>query len=242
VSARRARTLVATAVAATTLVVVAPAGAAAPVVDQMVVFKDGSAKVASVRASATRVKVGRKRCAIGAGTPLAALVRGKVGTLRYTDYGSCGKRAADSGGLYVRAIDRDVARAEDGWVYKVGNKAAPAGAADPSGPFGRGPLKARQRVTWFWCDQQPDVEGCQQTLDMKVTSTADHAASVRVRGYDNAGRGTGIAGATVSEGDTVLGTTEASGQAAIPLAPGTHTLVARKDGLVRSYPVEVTVR
>ena len=68
----------------------------------------------------------------------------------------------------MRGIGRDVvSRPEDpdGWVYKVGNKAAPAGAADPTGPFGRGLLRSRQRVTWFWCVVEPDGDGCQRTLD-----------------------------------------------------------------------------
>jgi hypothetical protein len=242
VSARRARTLVASAVAATTLVVAAPASAAAPVVEQMVVFKNGSAKIGKVRASATRIKVRGKSCAVGAGTPLAALVRGRVGTLAFTDYGSCGPRARDAGGLYVRAIGRDAARGPSGWVYKVGNTAAPAGAADPAGPFGNGPLRPGQRVTWFYCNAKPNVEGCQRTLEMKVTSTAGPVASVRVRGYDNAGAGIDIAGATISEGTSALATTDASGSASMILSPGRHTLVATKPGLVRSYPVEVGVR
>jgi hypothetical protein len=209
----------------------------------MVVFKNGTAKIGKVRANATTVKLGGKRCAVGAGTPLAALVAGKAGTLRFKDYGACGKRAADSGGLYVRAIRNDVARAEDGWVYKVANKAAPAGAADLSGPFGHGLLRSRQRVTWFWCDQQPGVEGCQRTLELKVTSTAEHAASVRVRGYDNAGKGVDVEGATfVVDGQGVPVTSDASGNASLTLTPGPHSLVAIKPGLVRTFPVEVNVR
>jgi hypothetical protein len=199
-----------------------------------------------VRASATRVKVGRKRCAVAAGTPMAALVRGRVGTLRIADYGDCGRRSADSSGLYVRGIRRDVITGPedpDGWVYKVGNKAAPAGAADPTGPFGRGKLRSRQRVTWFWCvTQTPGVEGCQQTLDLKMTSTAVGSASVRVRGYDNSGRAADIEGAEVREGDTVLATTDASGNATFQLTPAIHTIFAVKPGLVRSHPVEVDVR
>ena len=215
----------------------------------MVVFKNGTFKVGKARASATTVKVDGKRCAVGAGTPLAALVAGKVGTLRFTDYGSCGKRARDAGGLYVRAIRNNVARREDGWVYKVGNKAAPAGAADPSGPFGHGLLRSRQLVTWFWCDAEPGIEGCQRTLGLKVTSRAEHAARVRVRGYDNAGKGVDIEGATLvvdrrlaidAQGLPV--TTDASGNATLDLAAGSHTLVATKQGLVLSHPVEVNVR
>ena len=206
----------------------------------MVVFEDGSAKIGKVRASATRVKVGRKRCAVGTGTPLAALVRAKPGTLRYWDFGSCSSRARDAGGLYVRGIRRDIVTGPEdpnGWVYKVGNKAAPAGAADPSGPFGRGLLRSRQRVTWFWCISLQEGDGCQRTLELKVTGTSPASAAVRVRGYDNAGRGIAVEGATI-DGGTAPATTDANGVAQVPVAAGTSTLVAHKDGLVRSYPVE----
>jgi hypothetical protein len=206
----------------------------------MVVFKDGSARLDSVRASATRVKVGRKRCAVGAGTPLAALVRGNVGALKVVDYGSCGSRARDAGGLYVRAIGRDVARREDGWVYKVGRKAAPAGAGDPAGPFGRGLLRSRQRVTWFYCDAQPGVEGCQRTLELTVASTAPGSVTARVRGYDDSGKGIPIEDAIVAT-DSVAAKTDADGLATLTLGSGPQTIVATKDGLVRSFPQEVTV-
>jgi hypothetical protein len=197
-----------------------------------------------VRASATRVKVGSKRCAVGAGTPLAALVRAKPGTLRFKDFGSCSARARDAGGLYVRGIGRDVISGPedpDGWVYKVGNKAAPAGAGDPTGPFGRGLLRSRQRVTWFWCVSLQDVEGCQRTLELKVDGVATKEQVVHVTGYDNAGKGVPVEGATVSSQAGPAGTTDASGRATLTLGAGDNTLVATKDGLVRSYPVEVTV-
>src|SRR4051812_6851439 len=232
------------AVAATSLVAAAPAGAAAPVVDQMVVFKNGSAKVKKVRASATRVKVGRKRCALGAGTPLAALVRGKIGTLRFHDFGSCSSRARDAGGLYVRGIGRDVVSGPedpDGWVYKVGNKAAPAGAADPTGPFGRGLLRSGQKVTWFWCVSLQDQEGCQRTLVLKPTSVATKEQTVSVTGYDNAGKGVPVEGATVSSQAGPAGTTDATGTATMSLGAGDNTLVATKDGLVRSWPMVINV-
>jgi hypothetical protein len=242
VSGRRI-TALATA-AASLLVAAAPAGAAAPVVQQMVVGKDGSAKkVGSVRASATHVKIGRKRCAVPAGTPLAALVRGRPGTLRFKDFGSCSSRARDASGLYVRGIGRDVISGPedpDGWVYKVGNKAGPAGAADPSGPFGRGPLRSRQRVLWFWCVSLPDQEGCQRTLDLKV-DVATKEQALHVMGYDNAGKGVPVEGATVFSENGPLGTTDASGFATTSLGAGTHTLYATKDGLVRSFPVKVEV-
>jgi hypothetical protein len=236
VSARRIGIAVA---AAASLVAAAPAGAAAPVVNQMVVFKDGSAKVKSVRASSTRVRIGSKRCAVGAGTPLAALVRSKPGTLRYKDFGSCSSRARDAGGLYVRGIGRDVISGPedpDGWVYKVGNRAAPAGAGDPSGPFGRGLLRSGQRVTWFWCVSLQGEEGCQRTLELKPFAAANTLVSVRVRGYDNAGKGVPVEGATIEGGDEPA-TTGPDGTAQVFASEGTYRFVARKDGMVRSYPV-----
>lgn len=226
------------AAAATSLVVAAPAGAAAPVVKQMVVFSDDSAKVGKVRASATRVRVGRRRCAVARGTPLAALARFRAGKLRFHDYGACGRRARDASGLYVKGIRRDIAQPGDpfGWVYKVGNKAAPAGAGDPTGPFGRGRLRSRQRITWFWCVFAETGDDCQRTLDLKVVARAPGSVTVRVRGYDNAGRGIDVAGATVS---TAAGTatTGPDGTATLSLPAGAHHLVARKAGLVRSHPL-----
>ena len=225
--------------AVASLAAAAPAGAAAPVVDQMVVFQDGRAKVGKVRASAVRVKVGSKRCAVAAGTPLAALVRSRPGTLRYRDFGSCSSRARDAGGLYVRGIGRDVVSGPEdpnGWVYKVGNRAAPAGAADPSGPFGRGLLRSRQRVTWFWCISLQDEEGCQRTLELRVISAANTLVRVRVRGYDNAGKGIPVEGATIEGGDQPA-TTGPDGTAEVLAAEGAYRFVALKDGMVRSYPV-----
>jgi hypothetical protein len=241
VSARRIGIAVA---AAASLVAAAPAGAAAPVVNHMVVFEDGSAKVGKVRASATRVKVGRKRCAVGTGTALAALARARVGKLTFKDFGSCSSRARDAGGLYVWGIRRDIVTGPedpDGWVYKVANKAAPAGGGDPSGAFGRGLLRSGQRVTWFWCVSLADQEGCQRTLELKVDDVASKEQRVSVRGYDNAGKGIPIEGATVSSQAGAAGTTDASGSATLFLGAGTNTLVASKDGLVRSFPVRVTV-
>ena len=231
------------AAAAASLVAAAPAGAArGPVVNQMVVFSDGSAKVGKVRAASTRVRVGNKRCAVGLGTPMAALVRARPGKVRIRDYGSCGRRAHDAGGLYVRGIRRDIARPGDpfGWVYKVANKAAPAGAADPAGPFGRGKLRPGQRITWFWCVFEETGDDCQRTLELKTTAAAPGSVTVRVRGYDNAGRGVDVEGATVAGGGAAA-TTGPDGTATLVLPPGRHALVARKEGLVRSYPVEAEV-
>jgi hypothetical protein len=214
-----------------------PAGAAAPAVRQMVAFRDGDAVTRTVKAKQVMVKVGRRRCAAGEGTALAALVRSGVGPLRLVDYGSCSARPRDGAGLFVRAIGGDRNRGQNGWVYKVGRRGATAGAADPSGPFGRGRLKGGQRVTWFYCRLRDG--GCQRTLELEA-STEPGAVAVTVRGYDDEGNGVPVAGATVSAG-AVSGVTAADGAVRLALPAGSHRLVAAKDGLVRSFAEGITV-
>ena len=94
--------------------------------------------------------------------------------------------ARDGGGLFVGSIRGDVNRGQNGWVYKVGRRAATAGAADPSGPFGRGRLRTGQRVTWFYCRLRDG--GCQRTLELKLRAEAG-AVVATVRGYDDEGHG-----------------------------------------------------
>ena len=140
------------------------------------------------------VRVGGRRCAAGAGTALAALVRSHVGRLRLRDFGSCSRRPRDGAGLFVRGIGPDRNRGRDGWVYKVGRRVATAGAADPSGPFGRGRLRGGQRVTWFYC--RLGSRGCQRTLVLRLRSEPG-AVVATVRGYDDEGEGVPVEGATV---------------------------------------------
>jgi hypothetical protein len=219
--------------------VAAPAQAAAPPkVSQLVAFGNGSAVTkSSVSTRATRVRVGGRTCTAGDGSALAALVRSKPGRLRLHDYGSCSRRAADGAGLFVRAIRGEVNRGQDGWVYKVGRRAATAGAADPGGPFGRGRLKAGQRITWFYCRLRDG--GCQRTLELKVT-TAAGTLIARVRGYDDEGKGVVVEGATVSAG-SLSATTGVNGVARVDLPAGRYTAVATKPGLVRSFGERVEV-
>jgi hypothetical protein len=227
-----------TAIAAAALAVAAPA-AAAPKVDQLVVFRDGRANQQSVRAPATTVPVGGKRCAVAAATPLAALVKSGIGPLRFRDYGSCGRRPADSAGLYVRAISGERAKGRRGWVYKIGNKVGTAGAADPAGPFGRGRVKAGTRVTWFFCTLRG--RGCQRTLAIKPRPTGDGAVEVTVKGYDDFGKGRAVKGATVHAGEETAKTNR-NGRATLQLEPGSAEVWASAKGLVRSYEEAVDVR
>jgi hypothetical protein len=219
------------------LLAASPATAAAPVVEQMVVFRDGDAVTRTVAAKQVRVRVGGRRCTAGEGTALAALVRSRVGRLGLRDFGSCSTRARDSAGLFVSSIKGERNRGQDGWVYKVGNRGATAGAADPSGAFGRGRLKRGQRVTWFFCRLRDG--GCQRTLALEARPEPG-AVSVTVRGYDDEGRGAPVEGATVSAG-SVTAVSGADGRATLALPPGRHRLVAEKDGLVRSFGERVVV-
>jgi len=203
----------------------------------MVVFRDGHTLTRPrVSTTATTVRVAGRRCATGNGTALAALVRSHVGRLRLRDFGACSSRPADAGGLLVTGIDGDRNLGQRGWVYKIGRRAATAGAGDPAGPFGHGRLRARQRVTWFYCVRATD---CQRTLEVRAKPTAGGVVAT-VRGYDDAGDGVPIEGARVSAG-AVTGLTAADGRVQFALASGTHRLVARKDGLVRSFTELVEV-
>lgn len=229
--------------AAAALVVTAAAPAAeaarrAPTVDHMVVYRSGKAKQRRVRARGALVRVGRRRCAAGTGTPLAALVRSRPGRLRLRDFGSCSRRAEDGSGLFVSAIGRDRNRRQNGWVYKVGRRAGTAGAADPSGPFGRGRLRSRQRVTWFYC--RMGRSGCQRTLVLR-TRVEGRTVVARVVGYDDAGRGLAVAGARVVVGGA-RALTNPAGYARLAVAPGRWRARAGKRGLVRSFTERVVVR
>lgn len=231
-------------VAAVLLAAPAPVAAAAPAVETMVVGRTTVlAPVAQARAAAAKVRVGGRSCRVAAGTPLAALAAvrragGPAFSLR--DYGRCSRRARDAASLFVTRIGRDANRGQDGWVYKVGTKVGSGGAADVAGPFGtRRLLRTGDRLLWFWC--VAGSGGCQRTLAVSAPRTVAPTGSlvVRVRGFDDRGRGVAVAGATVTAGDRTA-TTGADGAAVLP-GPwsGAVAVEASKRGLVPSFPEEV---
>jgi hypothetical protein len=223
--------------AAAVLAAAPSADAAGPKIRQMVVFRSGEAVTKVVRASRVLVRADGRRCAAGDGTALAALVRSRPGRLRLRDFGSCSRSPRDAGALFVSAIGPDRNRGQNGWVYKVGRRSATAGAADPLGPFGRGRLRAGQRVTWFYCRLQ--AGGCQRTLEVRASARTDGLVAT-VRGYDDEGRGVAIEGARVSAGGASA-LTAGDGTARLPLPTGSHRVVASKAGLVRSFAERVEV-
>jgi hypothetical protein len=238
----RRRLLIAVLAGATALAA-APAASLAASVDVMVVGKAGTLRGPTAVALVQRkVKVGRKRCAVGRGTPLSALAGTRLG-LKVRDSGACGARPRDAGGLYVFQVGAEREKGAGGWVYKVGNRAGTAGAGDPAGPFGSGGLRAGQRLLWFWCRQ---AAGCQRTLDVvpdRTNARAGESLRVTVRGYDDAGAGVRVAGATVRLG-AARATTGADGTATLTVPAGSKRLRLQADrrGMVRAFPRKVTVR
>lgn len=212
-----------------------PAAAALHRVDEMVVFPNGSARTAHVYPKTAPVTVRGKRCTVPAATPLAALVRGGIGPLSLHDYGACSKRAADAGGLFVRAIAGVENKGSDGWVYKVGNRLGTAGAADPAGPFGRGRLTNGDKITWFWCHVTPANKGCQHNLDFVFIGGSVDTMSVRVREHDDHGSTIAVSGATVHAGSRTA-ISDSTGVAGFSVKKGDHYAVwAEAPGRIRSF-------
>lgn len=209
-----------------------------PRIDQMVVFRSGKILTDRVLAARTTAPVGRRDCAVAAATALAALLRSDPGPLAFHDYGSCTRKPADSSGLFVKAIRGERNRRQDGWVYKVGSKLATAGAADPSGPFGNGRLRSGDDVVWFYC-RQLQTGTCQRSLAIDTTVDGSEL-SVTVTGYDDAGDGAAVAGATVRAGDR-RATTDAEGKATLTLDRGSHLVHAAKQGTIRSFGKRVKI-
>jgi hypothetical protein len=201
----------------------------------------------TVRARATSVRASGRRCAVRASTPLAALVaalgRRSVG-YRLKDFGSCSpRRTRDSGQLFVNRVGRDRNRGQDGWVYKVDDRALSRGAAE-------GRVRSGDRVAWLYCRQQADAVGCQRSLRVvpaKRRGLAGESLHVRVLAYDDRGRGRAAAGArvTLRAGRTEITAARAGADGAALLTfpgPGSYALEASAEGLVPSFPVRIRAR
>jgi hypothetical protein len=228
------------------IAVAAPAApASAAKVQVMVVGKDRVLRAPKhVTLKKRAVKVGHRRCRIGAATPLSALAATHL-KLRFRDYGHCTKRPADASGLYVTSVAGERERGNGGWVYKVGRRAGTAAAADLSGPFGTGRrIHGGQRITWFWCELQQSGS-CQRTLEVRPqrsTVQPGEALRVTVRGYNDHGKGVLVSGATVRLGSATA-TTSVAGIAVlrVPDTPGTLKLRAERAGMVQAFPREVKI-
>ncbi|MGI8557997.1 MAG: hypothetical protein ACR2ND_06780 [Solirubrobacteraceae bacterium] len=192
-----------------------------------------------VRARAAAVRVPGRRCAVAAGTPLAALEASRV-AVRLRDYGTCSSRPRDGTGLFVVAVAGQANRGRDGWVYKLNGRVASAGAADPAGAFGRGAT-----VIWFYCHADA-AQHCQRTLSVFVSArrvSSGARLQVHTESYDDQGRSYAAGGASVTLGG-VSTRTGRDGNASVtaPLAPGRYRLAAAGAGLVPAVPIPVRVQ
>jgi len=241
---------VALSAAATVRATPAREASASPIVQSMIVGSGGPilSQARTVVAGAATVRVGRRSCAVAAGTPLAVLaaVR-RGGGLGYAlrDYGHCGSSPVNSGQLFVYSLGGEANRGQSGWEYKVNGVSGSTGAGNPSGPMGDGRrLRSGARVLWFWCNAT--AGGCQRTLQLApsaATVSRGGSLTVTVTGYDNEGRGVAVAGAIVTLGAD-FASTGAGGRARLiaPSAPGRYTLGASRPGLVPAFPETIVVR
>jgi len=148
-----------------------------------------------VALAAATVPVGRRRCRVAAGTPIAALARTRL-AFRLRDYGSCGSRAADSASLFVTRIGPDPNRGP----RRLGLEGRPAHVEHRRGrPGGAPAFRLAAAVVLV----SHGAHGCQRTLAVTpaVRSLARGARlRVTVTGYDDAGLGARVRGATVRLG------------------------------------------
>ena len=160
------------------------------------------------------------------------------------DYGSCARRSTRSSGqLFVTRIARERNSGQDGWVYKIDDRAPGAGAADAR-------LRAGDRLLWLYCEQDQASGGCQRSLRVvpaKKSGPAGGSLPVRVFGYDDKRARRPVPGAriTLTTGDEEIVSTvsSADGSAVLTLpAAGRYELAASADGLAPSFPVTVRTR
>ncbi|HUA12751.1 MAG TPA: hypothetical protein VMA83_12215 [Solirubrobacteraceae bacterium] len=226
-----------------------------PTIRIMIVGKNGRVilPARSITDAPATLKVEGHRCAVAAGTALAALAdlaRAHVHLpLGLMAYEPCDTNPASAEGLFVETIDgihRDAAEkgTYNGWAYKVGNRGATAGAGSEKGPFGNGrKLSTGQDVLWFWCVYKGSL--CQPTLGVSPAHTTARAGGkldVKVDAYDESGKGTPADGATVTLGSQSA-TAGATGrvQITVPARAGRYLLSAHKRGLVTAFQRTIVV-
>jgi hypothetical protein len=217
----------------------AAAAAAPPRVDVMVVGKTRVLRSpVSVLARASNVQAGSRRCAIAAGTPIAALAALRAPSFAVRDYGSCSQTSPGASELlYVTRIGGDAAGGTRGWVFKVGHRALGLGGANP-----RARVPVGGRVLWFYC--RLGLRGCQRTLELTGPARATPGAPVTftVRAYDDNGKGGALGGARVRfAGASAITTVDGTATLTAPPAAGRPRAEAGAAGLVPAFPLEVRV-
>ena len=97
------------------------------------------------------MKVGGKRCRVGAATPLSVLAATKL-KLGFARLRQLRQRPRDAGGLYVTKVAGEREKGRGGWVYKVGRRAGTPAPPTRRPVRHRPPAPRRPAVTWFWCE------------------------------------------------------------------------------------------
>ena len=95
-------------------------------------------------------------------------------------------------------------------------------------------------MTWFWCHVTARDKGCPHTLAISVTPGSG-SLRVRVRQYDDRGKGLAAAGATVHAGSAAA-TTGSDGIAHLAVPPGRYSVFAQQPTRIRSYAVVAEVK
>ena len=218
------------ALAALAVLAVVPAGAMGRASSVEVAVDPGQPE--TVRAREALAPVGGRRCTVPENTPLAALLAsGPRPGLR--DFASCSKRGRDASGLFVNRLAGRSNKGQDGWVYKIGTKLGTAGAADPSGPFGNGPLRPGTQLLWFYCRLDAATASCQRTLHT-ASRRSGNEVEVTVTACDDRGRCI-----PAPAGVTVLGAPVDAAGAVRVAVPANGRVRASGPGLVSSFPERV---
>ena len=227
-SSRSARAAAAVATVGAVLAAAPAAEAAAPRVEARIVDRAGDVTgPRTVRVDPARFRSSGRTCRVRAGSPIAVL----------RELGASFRARGECTNVYVFQVRDERGGGAQGWVYKVGRKLPSVSASDPGAR-----LRTGQRVTWFWCVR---AGNCQRTLEASPaarTVAPGGSLTVRVRSYDDFGRGRAQPGATVSLGASTA-VTDASGLATLtaPATAGRFGLLARREGMVLSFPERIVV-
>ncbi|MEI7888767.1 MAG: hypothetical protein WCI34_00535 [Actinomycetes bacterium] len=206
------------------------ASATGPKVSTVIANRSGivfGPKTTEAHTFITQVGSSKRRCQIAQGTPLAAL-KGTGVVFHLKDFGRCSMSTSASAGLFLDKLLNTTNTGTSGWTFKVNNRAGTAGAADPSGPFGTGPLATGDKVIWFWCVFDANW-ACQRNLALVAPSTAaaGSSISVEVRAYNDEGTWIPGVGARVSIGTTnVVSGPSGTVTIQVPTRAGSYVLKA----------------
>jgi Domain of unknown function (DUF4430) len=144
----------------------------------------------------------------------------------------------DCCGLFVNSINGTAGNATHYWAFKVGNTLSSVGAASVAATSG-------MKVLFYYTTSDPVTFATQPTLaisDNASTVKKGSTVTVKVRAYDDAGKGTLRSGAQIWVGGAKVALTSANGTARIKLtSKGKVQIRATYPGEIRSNRLWVRV-